>query len=224
MRKDKDKAFALRKAGKTYLQIEKELGVSRSTLSEWFRDVPWSRHLAVTYTAKTWSADHIRHMQAVRRKNLDDLYKKAEDAAALEYITYRNEPLFWAGLMAYAGEGDKRTKGVLRMTNSEFYIHKIFIKFVVQYLAVPVGNIRCGLILYPDLNESLCKEMWSNILGIPREHFHKTQVIQGKEKIKRLQYGIGMSIISSTVLKKKVLKWLALAQDERFEKAGMVQG
>ena len=66
--------------------------------------------------------------------------------------------------------------------------------------------------------------MWSNILKIKRENFYKTQVIVGKEKVRRLQYGVGMSIICSTVLKKKMLVWLSLAQDERFEDAGMVQG
>lgn len=216
MRRDKEKAFELRRQGKSYKAIKEELGISKSTLSDWFHDVPWSRHLKVSNTNRTWSPEHIAMMQGVRKEKLENMYIKAEEEARLQYYAYKNEPLFWAGLMAYAGEGDKRTRQLVRITNSEFYIHTIFIRFVKKYLYVDDRDIKCALILYPDNNQSLCKEMWSNILKIKRENFHKTQVIQGKEKIRRLQYGIGMSIISSTVLKKKILVWLSLAQDEQF--------
>ena len=219
MRQDKEYIFTLRKKGKSYREIQKETGVSRGTLCEWFRREEWSRHIAVTKTVRVNSIEHTRMMQAVRRKNLDTLYGAAEQEAMTEYAIFKEEPLFWAGLMAYAGEGDKRTRHIVRITNSEFYIHKIFLLFATRYLRVLLADIRECLIIYPDHNETLCKEMWSNILGIPRDQFHKTQVIQGKEKVRRLQYGIGMSIISSTVLKKKMLKWLSLAQDEKFDTA-----
>lgn len=222
MRKDKNLAFELRRAGKTYRQIEAELGISRSTLSDWFRDVPWSRHLKVEYTRQTWSPEQHKRMHEARIKKLSDIYSEAENEAVREYEIFKNEPLFWAGLMVYAGEGDKRSRNLVRITNTEFHLHKIFIRFALKYFAISRDSLRCGLILYPDLNESLCIAMWSNLLEIPKDKFHKTQVMQGKEKVKRLQYGIGMSIISSTVLKKKLQKWLALAQDERFENAAIV--
>ncbi len=222
MRRDKEKAFELRKQGKSYKAIKEELGISKSTLSDWFKDIPWSRHLKTSNTVRTQSPEHILMMQEARRKSLDSIYSKAELEAKSEYMDYKKDALFWAGLMAYAGEGDKRTRHLVRITNSEFYIHTIFIRFVKKYLRVEDRDIKCCLLIYPDNNPYLCKEMWSNILKIKRENFHKTQVIQGKEKVKRLQYGIGMSIISSTVLKKKLLVWLSLAQDEQFENAGMV--
>ena len=222
MRRDKDIAFELRKQGKSYKAIKEELGISKSTLSGWFRDIPWSRHLKVSNTLRTRSTEHINLMHKARKEQLASFYSRAEEEARVSYETFRMEPLFWAGLMAYAGEGDKRTRHLVRITNTEFYIHTIFIRFVKKYLKVLDEDIKCCLILYPDNNQSLCKEMWSNILKIKRENFHKTQVIQGKEKIKRLQYGIGMSIISSTVHKKRILIWLSLAQDEQFDNAGMV--
>lgn len=216
MRKDKEQAFELRKNGKTYREIESELGISRSTLSDWLRDVPWSKHLKVVYTKKTWSPEQHKKMHSARMQKLEALYSASEKEAKESYLIYKQDPLFWAGLMVYAGEGDKRSKGLVRISNTEFYLHKIFLMFCYKYLSVSRENIRFCLILYPELNESLCKEIWSNILDIPRGQFHKTQVIAGKEKFKRLQYGVGMSIISNTVLKKKMLTWLSLAEDEKF--------
>lgn len=224
MRKDKEKAFELRKQGKSYNAIREELGISKSTLSDWFKNIEWSKHSKVSNTKTTRSPEHIERMHKARRDQLSALYREAEDQAENSYQVFKKEPLFWAGLMAYAGEGEKRSKHYIKITNSEFYIHTIFIKFSQVYLEVKKQEIRCGLIVYPDLNASLCKEMWSNMLGLSREQFHKTQVIQGKELKKRLQYGVAMSIISSTVLKKKIMKWISLAQDERFQEAGMVQG
>ncbi len=222
MRRDKEKAFELRKQGKSYKAIKEELGISKSTLSDWFRNVPWSRHLKVSNTKRTRTPEHIASMHKARKEQLESLYSQAEGEANVSYETFKKETLFWAGLMIYAGEGEKRSKHNIKVTNSEFYLHSIFIKFACKYLMIEIAQIRCGLILYPDLNASLCKEMWSNALSIPRENFHKTQVIQGKEKIRRLQYGVAMSIISSTVLKKKLMKWISLAQNERFKDAVIV--
>ena len=42
MRKDKEYIFSLRKEGKTYRQIQKEVVVSRATLSAWFKDIEWN--------------------------------------------------------------------------------------------------------------------------------------------------------------------------------------
>ncbi len=219
MRQDKDHIFKLRKEGKSYRQIQKETGVSRATLGAWFKDVEWSRHILVANKEKNLEEckERVFRMNESRKIRLKDQYDKAEVEAALDYETYKKEPLFWAGLMAYAGEGDKRTRHLVRITNSEFYIHTIFIEFALKYMGISREIVKIGLLIYPDHNESLCKEMWSNILHVSRENFHKTQVLQGKEKVKRLQYGIGMSIISSTELKRKILVWLSLAQDERFE-------
>ena len=216
MRKDKDLAFELRKNGKSYRDIQQQLGISRSTLCDWFKDIPWSQHLKAQKTSVTWKPQHMQRMRTARLQKLENLYKDMSIQAAREYERYRKEPLFWAGLMAYAGEGDKRTKHLIRITNTEAYIHRIFVLFVEKYLLFPKEYIKLALLLYPDHIESTCKEVWSNALSIPKENFHKSHVLQGKEKVKRLQYGICMSIIPNTALKKKLLTWISLAQDEQF--------
>ncbi len=218
MRQDKEKIFELRRQGKSYRQIEGETGVSRATLSAWFKGLEWSKHATTinSFNSIEESRAHIVRLNASRKQKLAQEYERIELEATAQYQIYKNEPLFWAGLMAYAGEGDKHNKNLIRITNTEFYIHKIFVAFMETYLGVPKSRVKLALLLYSEHNDSLCREMWSNILGISRENFHKTQVLQGKERVKRLQYGIGMSILSSTGLKKKMLTWLSLAQDERF--------
>ena len=45
MNKNKEKATELRRSGKSYKQIRREIGVSTSTLSDWFKNEPWSQEI-----------------------------------------------------------------------------------------------------------------------------------------------------------------------------------
>lgn len=224
MRKDKERIFQLRKEGRTYREIQRDTGISRATLTAWFKDVSWSKHLSQEHAMKNLGAskEHMERLNMVRRLKLQYRYALIEKEAEMEYEVLKHDPLFWAGLMIYAGEGDKRSKSFVRISNSEFYIHRIFLAFLRKYLKPSEDTIRYALILYPDLDENVCKNEWVRQISANPTFFHKTQVIQGKESTKRLQYGIGMSIISNTSLKRKILKWLMIAEKETFENAVMV--
>lgn len=214
MRHDKEIAFQLRKEGKSYRDIQKELGISRSSLCDWFKNEQWSQHIAHKNHQNnlSLSKDRMIKLNQARNKMLEEKYMLVEIEAEKEFNIFKKDPLFAAGLMIYAGEGDKKSKNINRVSNSDFYIHKIFIKFVEKYLYISKDNIKIALILYPDLDVTECLNRWSKELNITKVNFHKTQIIKGKEKSKKLQYGVGISIISTTVVvKKKILKWLDLA-------------
>lgn len=216
MRHDREKIFELRKQGKTYREIQKLIGVSRSTLCEWFKNAEWSKHIKKLNTNKQIkiSTEKLQKMNEARNIMLQKKYEKVEQDAEKEFEIYKNNPLFMAGLMVYAGEGDKSSRNLTRVSNSEFYLHLIFIRFSETFLKVERKNIKIGLLLYPDHNIEQSIEIWSEKLHIPKINFHKSQVIIGKESKRKLQYGVGNSIISSTSLKKKMLKWLELCKLE----------
>lgn len=215
MRKDKAVAFRLRKGGKSYRQIQQEINVSRSTLCNWFKNETWSKHIKANNinTNSKISADRLKSLSLDRKIVLENSYEQAMQEAEKDFHLFKKDPLFTAGLMIYAGEGDKRSINNSRVNNSEFYLHKIFIDFAIKYLNIKRENIKIGLILYSDLDKKECLDKWSRELDIPITNFYKNQFIKGKEKNKKLQYGVGISIISSTVIvKKKILKWLELCQ------------
>lgn len=215
MRQDKNVVFELRKQGKTYKEIMEIIHISPSTLSAWLNDQEWSRHIKKTNTEKhiKRSTEHLRKMNDGRRIMLENKYKKAEEDAEKEFEIYKNDPLFMAGLMIYAGEGDKTNRYNIRLANSEFYLHTVFIRFSESFLNVGRDKIKIWLLLYPDHNIEDCIEIWSKKLAINKSNFNKSQVILGKEKTKKLQYGVGNSIISSVTLKKKLMKWLELCKN-----------
>ncbi len=216
MRHDKEYILELRRKGFSYKEIKKLTGISVSTLSDWFKNEDWSKDVTEKNNSKHMkiSRDRILKMNESRDLALGRKYKDMEDEAVVEYKMYKSEPLFTAGLMLYAGEGDKATKGIIRLSNIDFGIHRVFIRFLSKFMGIDNKRLRCGLLLYPDLDIVICKDRWSKELGIPISQFHKPQIIQGRHKTKRLHFGVGSIIFSSSFLKKKLLLWIEFAKKD----------
>jgi len=214
MRHDKLKIFELRKQGKTYREISKEMDISLSTLSTWFKNEKWSQGIK-KINKEIHIRNSLKHLKRINNERhilLEIKYKKLELEAEQEFKIHKDDPLFMAGLMLYAGEGDKSSRNLIRMSNSEFYLHLVFIRFSQKFLNIGRDKIKVWLLLYPDHNIQESENIWSKKLGIPRLNFNKSQVIMGKSKQRKLQCGVGNSIISSTGLKKKIMKWLELCK------------
>ena len=210
MRHDQTQVFELRKQGKTYREIQKLIGISRSTLCNWFKNEEWSTHIKKSNNKKQikLSTERLVKLNEGRRLMLEKKYKQIEEDAEKEFKIYKNDPLFVAGLMLYAGEGDKLDRGTIRLANIDFNIHRTFLKFCEKFLKVNKNSIKFSTLLYPDFNISLCRKKWSNELKIPETNFYKTQVIQGKLKTRKLHFGVGTTIITNSFLKRKVILWI----------------
>lgn len=208
MRSDKGKAFVLRRSGKSYREITVELGVAKSTLSEWFKGVDFSEAIRAELTKKAVkkSTKHITELNRVRGIALGVHYEMAEKEALKEMKLFRNVPLFTTALALYWGEGDKMSKNQIRITNTDPRMLRIFVAFLDKFCGIQREKIRLALFRYPDLSEQKCKRYWSRELGITT--FHKTQVLPSRQKTKRLPHGICTVVVSNTFLKKKIDTWI----------------
>ena len=211
MRRDKVEALELRKEGKSYSEITRALGVSKGTLSFWFKGFDWSQDLAKYNHVFNYSPEKILLMHKARGRKLGKLYEEMRIQAEQEFDLHKNETLFIAGLIAYAGEGDKTHDNLLRIANTDPRIHLIFKRFIEMYYPQFAEKLRVSILLYPDLDSSECLQWWSASLSIPVEQFHKPVRIIGRHKTRRLQYGVASLIISSTSFKVKIRRLLDLA-------------
>lgn len=215
MRHDRNNIFDLRRNGKSYREIQAIVHISRDTLSRWFKDEAWSRHIRKSNTERNIriSTVHLAKLNEGRISMLRKKYSETEKEAKVEFKQYAVNPLFVAGLMLYLGEGDKATKNVIRLANIDFVVHKIFIKFIKTFLHVSLERVRVSVLLYPDLDIEVCKSKWSQELQIPLENFHKPLVIIGRHKTRRLHFGVGSTIVSSSFLKHKLNIWMELLKN-----------
>jgi transcriptional regulator with XRE-family HTH domain len=208
MRTDKEKAFGLRRAGKSYKEIAAALGMSKSTLTKWFKGHSFSEEIrkSLTVNAGTEGTSRLHKLNKVRGDSLEALYFRAMAEATLELEMNKNDPLFIAAISAYWGEGDKRSRNHVRLINTDPQMLQLFIEFLMRFCGVQRECIRAAMFIYPDLDEQICRKYWQKEVGIST--FHKTMVLPSRNKTKKLQFGTCSIIVSNTYLKKKMLLWI----------------
>lgn len=216
MRDDKKEVVQLRRQGRSYNEIRETLGVPKSTLSDWLRDIKWSVTIKsnLSELAKEKSAVRIRYLNGIRGRHLAKIYREARSEAKKEFEIFKFHPTFISGVSIYWGEGDKATKHLIRVGNIDPLMIKLFVKFLREICGIPRGKIRSHVLLYPDLNPNKCSKYWIKQSGLPLESFNKYVVIQGRHKTRRLPYGVCYVTVSSAYLKEKMFVWLALLPKE----------
>jgi len=217
MRTDKTTANKLRKQGKSYQEISSELGMSKSTLNQWFGQKTWSKKIKKQLSAKaqTEATLRMKNISKKAKEAREKLYSQKRNDAEILYRKFSKEKLFIAGLMMYWGEGDsKLANGQIRVANSNPLLIKYFHLFLKRYLPELKEKIKMYLVLYPDLSDSACKKHWSITVGISLDKFFKSHYIIGHSAKRTLPYGIGTIIITSRANKEIICRWLELKQKE----------
>ena len=97
-----EKAIQLRLEGKTYGQIKRELGVSKSTLSDWLRMLPLNKNQQIALTKNKLLAKDIsreKFIETFKQKRLLRL-KAVLDSQTSELLPLTKKELFIAGILA----------------------------------------------------------------------------------------------------------------------------
>lgn len=212
MRKGKEKATELRRQGKSYRQIKAELKIPLSTLSEWFRNVDWSKKLA-DELAVARRAEHVARLtelNRVRGLHLEKAYREAREEATREFESLKYNPLFIAGIMLYWGEGTKGPKLGVKLSNTDPVLVRLYVHFLMHACRIPISKIKAQVLVYPGLEERTCRGYWAKQSGIPWENFTKSSIIVGRHPVKRLNWGVCIVVVSNTYFKQKMLVWLDL--------------
>lgn len=211
-----EQAIAFRKRGFTYSEIAKICAVSVGTVSAWLTPLSFSADITKQNkrTAAQENKKRLLLMNKARTTERNKQYAEAQRLAVVEYQNYHHNVNFMAGLMLYAASGDITNQRLIRLSSDKMELHSFFIRFLRQYLGVDKQTIHFWLLLYPDLDEVTCMQRWSKKIGVSVSQFYKNQYIQGRSKKPTLHFGVGNTIIGSTLLKKKLDQWIKLAGKE----------
>lgn len=215
MRKDKEKAYELRRLGKSYKQIRTELGIPIATLSDWFKNESWSYEIKnrLVSEASLSNPKKIKLMVKATKEKWQKIHQLWQQEAVKEFKKLKNNDLFIAGLMLYWGEGDKKLENCqVALSNSDPHLIRLFYLFLTKTVNILPEKIRISLILYPDLIDKVQKNLWSKATKIPLERFIRSTTIQGRHPTKRNSYGVCIVRVNSRQLKEKIIKWLELSQ------------
>lgn len=207
-------ATNLRKKGATYPEISKLLGVSKSTLSYWLRDVDLPESAKGIIERKKRSAAQLgadaRHNQKIQK------IKEIEATAALDIYELTHENIWLVGIILYWAEGNKekingRSERV-SFSNSDSRMLLMFKYWLVEVIKVQEADLIFELYVHkdnPTINEALT--YWSKELNINSELFNvyykKNQATT--RTYKNEYYGlVRIKVRRSTDLNRKISGWI----------------
>lgn len=172
-------AISLRKSGCSIGEVERRLGIPRSTLSGWFRDILLTK-IQVEKLEK-----RSREGLVLARTKASDWHraKKAERIAAAEHgskqlvkrVSRSDDALEVALAFLYLGEGAK-TGSRTALGSSDVRIARFFVKSVQRLYGVPTDRFRCNLHLRSDQDSNEMKRFWSRALDLPLNNFGTSSI------------------------------------------------
>ena len=204
----KTKAISMRKDGKSYGEIGRTLGVAKSTLSFWLKDIPLSKaQRSLFYTERIRNLTEGPHGSRARRQREVEIITSKARAEISKELSFETQKLLGAGL--YWAEGSKR--GLMQITNSDPALMYFMVQWFAETFKVSPRTFKARLNIYSQQNETDLKGFWSNLCGIPLERFGKSYVKPSSKNVKKnnLYYGtIQVTVPKSSDMKCQIFGWL----------------
>lgn len=224
MRDDKQKAFTLRLSGKSYKDIEREMGIPKSTLSSWFSGVQLSDEVRSKINTRGRKKS-IELLLERNKKQTELAIKRNHDIRndfAREIGSISDRELLLIGIALYWAEGHKKmfikngreiTAHPVSLTNSDPELVKVFLRFIREICKVDEKRIKASIRMFDHQNEKHVFNYWQGVTGIAKENFCKvytgvSKSSQGKRPYNRLLYGAIQIRVSDTGLFHGVIGWI----------------
>ena len=188
---ERQKAIRMRKQGVAMAEIARRLGVAKSSVSYWVRDVTLSRAQYDRLKANSHSFDAIEKRRTARLANTDQRRKLVKQNALRDIDKRITDPLWCIGVSLYWGEGGK-TQQTARLSNSDPAVIRTMMCFFRDVCKIEESKFRGHIHTFSHSNTKKAEQYWSKVSGIPTEKFYKTYVKQSsasKQKRNTLPYG-----------------------------------
>lgn len=216
-RKERRKVLELRKQGKSYSQIKKEVGVSKSTLSYWLRTHPLNKKqikklIKLRATSEVRIEKYRETMRRKREKRIQNIYEEKKK----ELLPLSKKEFYIAGLFLYWGEGVKGVyNSIIGLNNTDPQVLIFFYDWLTIGLGIPKKKIKVYLHLYSDMNIEEEKRYWSKKLRISLVHFYKPYIKKStREGITHKGFGhgtCGLRVFDARVKEKIMMGIKAIA-------------
>jgi hypothetical protein len=218
---DKIKARSMRKNGISIIVIARKLGVSKSSVSLWCRDIILTneqfeklrKNMGVSFKYGQRIAAQIN-----KQKRLDEINKKFKES---ENIIKKLKPrdILIAGACLYWAEGTKVGPRFI-FVNSDPTMIKIIFMFLIDILKVDKNLIRPTVQINLIHKKRIKKVMdfWSKYLSISLRNFNKPYFINVTPKKVYENYDNYYGILRLRVLKSSGLQYKMLGLIDVFKK------
>jgi transcriptional regulator with XRE-family HTH domain len=182
-----------RDEGLSLKEIASRLGVAKSSVSLWVRDIE------LTPEQQKWLAtqNHMHPRQVLARTKLIEHRRAARLAAQAEgrALARVGDPFHAAGCMLYWAEGSKE-RNVAQITNADPEVLRFFVRFVRTYFDVADETFRVTCNLFADhlAQQREVEQFWLDQLDLSEGSLRQSIVnvyskYSFKKRTNRLPYG-----------------------------------
>lgn len=196
----REQARNLRKQGKSLNEIADELGVAKSTLSGWVRDIELTHDQIEVLKARQYlfSAQNLG-----AKANRDKARKKRRANQIAGHERAKNGSLLFAlGCMLYWAEGAKK-RNMLYFVNSDPNMVLLYMRFLREELNI--SNDACSIYIHCHTHDQdeihRIEQYWLDLLGLSESCLRKTQIKKGSDTRKNiLENGVcGIAVYSTEI-------------------------
>jgi len=161
---EREQARRLRATGLPMADIAARLGVSKSSVSLWVRDVPFEARPRPTRGRRRTPNALQRRKQAEIARLLAEGRDRVGRLSEREFLI--------AGVALYAGEGSKGD-GNVRFANSDPRMIGFFCSWLRRFFEIDESRLRVHLYLHQGLDLAAAIAYWSALTSIPPTQFLK---------------------------------------------------
>jgi transcriptional regulator with XRE-family HTH domain len=196
--REQQRARELRAEAWTLADIATELGVSKSSVSLWVRDVefvPRPRNRGhLSQRPHPLHLAKLAEIERCRREGVERIGQLSER----EFLIL--------GLALYAGEGSKRSGDVV-FANSDPRMILVFITWLRHFFEIDERRLRMRLYLHADLDVDAAIAFWSELTAVPCGQFLKPYRAAADATLRRTRHvgGCPAVVYRCTTIHRRVM-------------------
>ncbi len=204
----------LRQKGCSYREIEKITQTSKSTISNYCKDIKLSKiqiQKLINNKKNGLTKASVLGSESNRKKRLFQESQLLEKGVRqIGKMSQRDK--FIAGIALYQGEGSK-TNNAVEFTNSNPETIKFMVNWLHDFCQIELDKIKFSLWLHDNLDESVAISFWCDLLKINKSQFGKTYFAKNKtdsHKIRKNihQFGIIKIRFYNSAKLRLILGWI----------------
>ncbi|MEU6078996.1 hypothetical protein [Streptomyces sp. NPDC047108] len=209
----RQRARELRGEGKTYDEIVAELGVSKSSVSLWVRDLP-KPDCPARRTEHARAVAEARWTRHRRERNVERQQTKLGAARDIGRLTDRE--LFLVGVGLYWSEGAKckphQPSERVIFVNSDADMIRLYLAWL-RLLGIASERLRFSLMIHESADTEAALNHWADATGAPVSKFLKTTLKKHNPKTTRKNVGEGyhgclrVRVLDSADLYRRIEGW-----------------
>ena len=200
--------------GESYRQIQAALGIPKSTLSSWLRDVPLTDEQRAHLVAR--QEDGVRSravaIRAARVRRTEEL----QSVASAEIGPVSDRELFLLGVVAYWAEGSKAkpwsVSTKVSFINSDRHMIELFLAWL-RLLGISDDRLVFRVSIHESADVDAASAFWAEVVGVSTDSFRRPTLKRHNPKTVRRNTAeayVGCLIVhvrQSTDLNRRVAGW-----------------